>query len=304
MAAPKHVSNRYWSIAKRLPTSQLQRESEFSFKMSDEDFFNLDIGKRGHDYYLGFYSRSGIDLVFKKYGVYKQLAKKGFKNIDISMDTSDPYRHRLTLYDTKKQIRRMVVELILKKSMIKIDMPFETELNGTTHETLAIEWLCMQNPEKKFSNKRPRLPGQSYPGLGLASRTVELIMISAWRLRMAALVNIPDHYHNAYLYSRIFRYINPKDEGKLLAMNRDMRKYDLATVAWAIQAEAVIEKNTLKTAQWFVSQQILPFDDRLIHLFESKEYFKAVTRESETHKFVLDMKKFELYKNKRRTDEA
>jgi hypothetical protein len=304
MAVKKHIENRFWNIAKRLSSNQLQRESESNLNLSDNDFFKIDIGKRGHNYFLGYYSKSGMELVLNKYGVYKELAKKGFKNIDLVLDTADPYRHRLTLYDITYNRRRMIVELILKKSVIQVEMPFKSELNGTNYETIAIEWLCMQNPDQPFSKKRPQLPGQNHPGLGLASKTIQLIMISAWRLRMSALLNIPDHYHNAFLYSRIFRYINPKDEGRLIAMIRDTKKYDLATVAWAIQGEAIVDKNTGDPVKWFISQQILPFDERLIKLFESKEYHKAIDNEAALYKFELDMHKYELYKCKRRNNEA
>jgi len=304
MPVKNHIRNRYWNIAKRLSTTQLQRELDSSLDLSDDDFFKVDIGKRGHNYFLGYYSKPGMEFVLKKYGVYKELSKKGFRNIDLVLDTADPYKHRLTLYDIKNNDRRMVVELILKKSIIKVEMPFETEINGTDHETLAIEWLCMQNPGQPFTKKRPQLPGQNYPGLGLASDTVQLIMISAWRLRMSALVNIPDHYHNAFLYSRIFRYIDPRDEGRLMAMIRDMQKFDLSTVAWAIQGGAIIDKNTGDPLKWFISQQILPFDERLIKLFESKEYYNAINDEANLYKFEIDKKKYELYMSKRRNNEA
>ena len=88
-------------------------------------------------------------------------------------------------------------------------MPFDTEYNGKSYETIAIEWMSLQNPYGEFTKDRPQLPGQQKPGLGVASKAVELLIIMAWRLNLSGLLNTPDHYHNAYLYSRIFYYLNP-----------------------------------------------------------------------------------------------
>lgn len=290
----------YWYIAKRLSTAQLQREPESGLKLSDEDFFNLDIGNRGHDYFLGYYSKSGLDLVFKKYGVYREFAQRGFRNIDFMIDTIDPYRHRLTVYDVSRETRRMLVELILKKSIIKINMPFKTALNGKEFETLAIEWLCMQNPDAPFTGNRPQYPGQNHPGLGMASRAVELLLISAWRLNMAGLVNIPDHYHNAYLYSRIFHYIQPQDEARLRAMARDLKDYDLHTIAWAMMAEAVTDSATGKPVQWFVAKQITPLDEGLKGLFNSRIYRNTIKESCKQFHYELNEEKYNQYISDRR----
>jgi len=300
MGVHKIVGSRYWSIAKRLSTAQLQRQAADSLNLSDDDFFNLDIGKRGHDYFLGFYSKAGLELVFRKYGVYKEFSRKGYKNIEFNIDTTDPYRHRLIVHDISVHPKIMLVELVVKKTLIEIHMPFETVLNGKQYETLAIEWLCMQNPKASFSKSRPRLPGQKYPGLGMASRVVELLLISAWRLNMAGLVNIPDHYHNAYLYTKIFHYINPDDEARLRAMMRDMKGLSLETVAWAMVGEAIIDKETGDPVKWFVAKQITPLDNELKALFDSKIYRDTIREQSNKYHYKFDKSKYEYFINKRR----
>jgi hypothetical protein len=293
------VPKRYWQIAKRLTTAQLQKDDGDDQIINESDLFNLDIGRRGRNFFLGFYSLEGLKLAFEKYEVIRALNEKGFKDIVYDLDTSDPYVHRLTLFNKQKCKDDILIELVLKKYNVVIDMPFKTPLNGKCFETVAIEWMCLQNPYVDFSKKRPRLPGQKFPGLGLASKSVELLMIMSWRLNLAGLVNTPDHYHNAYLYSKIFYYLNPEFQARLMAIARDLKSYPLDTIAWAIEWDAVLDLTTGKPLKWMVGKQIVPFNNDLKRLFDSREYNKIVKTKMKDHKFKLDIEKFNEIKAQR-----
>ncbi len=266
------VPKKYWQIAKRLTTAQLQKETIDDRIINETDLFNLDIGRRGRNFFLGFYSLEGLKLAFEKYDVLKALKEKGFTDIIYDLDTSDPYVHRLTLFNEKKTKNDILIELVLKKYNVIIDMPFSTQLNGKCFETVAIEWMCLQNPYSDFTKKRPRLPGQRFPGLGLASKSVELLMIMSWRLNLAGLVNTPDHYHNAYLYSKIFYYLDPELQARLLAIARDLKGQSLDKIAWAIEWDAVNDLNTGKPLKWLAGKQIVPFNKELKKLFQFQIY--------------------------------
>lgn len=286
------ITKKYWQIAKRLTTAQLQKEDQESGILSESDLFYLDIGKRRRNCFLGYYSLKGLKLVFEKYGVIDDLKKLGFDKIIYDLDTNDPYLHRLTLYNQRQTPHDMLVEIKLKKENITIDMPFQTVLNGKSFETLAIEWMSMQNPYAQFTKKRPQLPGQKHPGLGLASKAVELLMIMCWRLNLAGLINTPDHYHNAFMYSRIFFYLNPLYQAKLLALARDLKRYPLDMIAWAIEWGLVYDQVQNQPLEWFVGKQIVPFNDKLKELFNSKEYKDYVRENMSRFKYRLDKKKY------------
>ncbi len=295
------VSKKYWQIAKRLTTAQLQKESSEKGFVNETDLFNINIGKRGHDFFLGYYSKEGLELAFEKYGIFDHLRGKGFKNLIFNIETNDPYVHRLTIHNQINDMDHLLIELVLKKKFIQIDVPFETKLNGKRIETLAIEWLCLQNPQAQFGKDKPKLPGQRFPGLGMASRAVELLIISAWRLNLAGLVNTPEHFHNAHLYSRIFFYLNPDDQAKLMALARDTAPYELHEVAWAIEWGLLKQKESDEPFRWFVAEQIVPLDEKLKNLFNSAKYRKLVKKGMQQFHFTLDYKRFlELKKEKQR----
>ena len=293
-----NIPKKYWHIAKRLTSVQLQKQSDDGNIISETDLFNINIGKRGHNFFLGYYSLEGLKLAFEKYDVLNKLEEKGFTDLIYELDTNDPYVHRLILFHKKKSPQNMLIELVLKKYNVIIDMPFDTKYNGKTYETIAIEWMCLQNPYAEFTDERPQLPGQQNPGLGVASKAVELLMIMAWRLNLYGLINTPDHYHNACLYSKIFYYLNPDYQARLLAIMRDLKKYPLDTIAWAIEWGAVMDLNLKKPIKWSVGKQIVPLHQDLKNLFNSKEYKNAVYQKMKKYNFKLDIQKYEKIKDR------
>jgi len=281
------VSRKFWKIAQRLTFNELQREN-ISIDLVEEDFFNLNIGKRGHNLFLGFYSKAGLELVLKKYSIYSALAKKGYKDIMIDMDVSDPYKHCLRIFFNKKSDDTKLAEIVVRRDAVSVDVPFDTTLKGKKMESLIIEWLLLQSPNKPFPKERPALPGQKYPGLGLSPKILELLAIAVWRLGMKGIINIPDHYHNAALYSRIFHYENPADQAKLEAIIRDTREYPLHVVAWAVELGGLRDVRNDKIFEWFVSKQVLPLSRAWLQVFRSKEYRNRVKLLKNEYEFELD----------------
>ncbi len=281
-------NKKYWQVAKRLSTAQLQIDSYDDAYITDNDLFNVDISKRGHNFFLGYYSHTGLKMTIEKYGIAETLKEKGFKAVHYKIDTDDPYKHKLTFFDGN----RMLIEVVLKRLNIKLDILGKPDLKNKRANTLAIEWMAMQNPDASFTKYRPQLPGQQYPGLGLASKAVELLMIIAWRLKLAGLVNTPQQFHNAHLYSRIFFYLNPEHQAILMALNRDMKRYPLAKTAWALEWGAIFERQQDEPFTWFAAKQIVPLDKELKRVFNSWDYRRKVRKLSEQYKFRLDEDKY------------
>jgi hypothetical protein len=280
--------NKYWRIAHSLQTEQLQRQASDSLSFSEQDLFSTDPGHRGGSLLLGYYSEAGIKLALEKYGIYAKLSHLGLSSPITVMDTSDPYKHRLAIYDGKRIPERLVSEVVLRKQQIKINMPYHTRLNGRAFNGLAIDWMCMQNPYKTFNENRPRLPGQRFPGLGMSAVVVELLMIISWRLKLAGLINIPEHYHNALFYSKIFYYLDPDIQAKFLAIKKQFRDYSLFKISWGIDWGCVIDLNLQKPFEWITSNQLVPLDKELKNHFYGKRYREYVREKKREFRFSFD----------------
>jgi hypothetical protein len=291
-------SHKFWRIARRLNKTNLQQPTVSSLDLTEEDLFNLDIGKRGGDFFLGYYSQEGVKLALEKYGFYAELKNRGFENVITNVDTTDLYKHKISVYNDEKLQKNLLIELVMRKSFFKLNLPFQHKHKGKYFQCLTIDWLAMQNPEAEFTARRPRLPGQKRPGLGMSILAVELLMITCWRLKLAGLVNFPSHYHNAFLYSKIFYYLDPVAQAKYLAIKKAFKTFPLDKLSWGIDWGCVKDKNTNETFTWIVSEQIVPVDERLKKLFSGKKYKKYVNEKMKEYKFVFDEEKYQEIKKK------
>jgi hypothetical protein len=273
-------------LSEKLPTMEWP-DIIGEFDLDERDLFNLNIGQRGNNLFLGFFSINGLQIVFEKYKIKKKLNKLGFNNLHLDIDTSDAYKHKVIVQNIKHGTIEKLIELVVRKDIIEINMPFECALNGNKYDVLTVEWLKMQNPRMVFSSKKPKLPGQEYPGLGIGSEALELIVMAARRLGLLGVVNIPDHFHNAYFYSKIFHYVNPKDQAKLMAIIRDTQGRHISNVAWAIERGLLIDKKKNQPFKWFIEKQVFPLTKEWRRLYNSKEYKEYVKKKQKKYHYEI-----------------
>ena len=145
----------------------------------------------------------------------------------------------------------------------------------------------MQNPRAEFSLERQRLPGQEHPGLGLGRWLVELLRMMAERLDCTGLMNIPRHYHNAYLYSKQMLCFDPRDQGYLEAMMRDLGHLPLVETSVAIDQGRLRDAETGAPLRWEGRPQVMPVKPELNAFFARRAYIRAVARARERHHFEL-----------------
>ncbi|MFZ0391235.1 MAG: hypothetical protein WAN36_12330 [Calditrichia bacterium] len=274
-------------ISRRLPTHQLRRLREEQVKLDYQEIVQSLGESGGSPYFLGYYSPTGIEFALERYGFLDRLRRQGFEELKVVVNTHDPYKQRIALYFKKKLPSHLLGELVVKRNHIMLYPPFQSKLNGRSFEVVVVEWLCMQNPQGRFSAKKPRLPGQKYPGLGMGSLMMELLVIMCRRLRVAGLLNMPEHFHNAQMYSSQFFYLDPIFEARRFAIARDLLKqYNLAEISWAIDLELVKEND--QPFKWFTAEQIIPLNPDLKEYLKSREYRRRVKTEAGLLHYSLD----------------
>lgn len=255
--------------------------------------------KGGSLYFLGFYSRAGIDLAFKKYGFYEELEKRGFRDFQLVLDTRDPFRQRLALYSETVDPERLLAEIVVRRQSIRLDAELAgPELAAREFEVLYVEWLCLQNPRAEFTGERPRLPGQAYPGLGLGWVAQTFLLLTCRRLRLPAILNVPEYFHNAHIYSKGFHYIDPVFEGRRRTLSRDLvGPMTLADASWAIDRGCVLENG--EPFEWFVKRELYPLGAELRGYFESEWYSAAVAEAEAAVEYRIDTAKWDAFLRER-----
>lgn len=177
-------------------------------------------GRRGPPRLMGFYTREGLEYALHRYGLLSHLARLGYSQLRVEIDSTSTGRVRLL--GTADRVEHALVELDLERRRIG---------DGTF---LYINWLSLRHPRVRFSAHRPQLPGQDVPGLGLAREMNEMLMLMAKRLVLDGVAFRPAWYHIAYAGRHRARFMDPARQGRFEAMLRDFAGRPLLEVTTAV----------------------------------------------------------------------
>ena len=199
------------------------RHVDINLALSDDELMEQIHSLSGSSLFLGTYTEEDLRAVLEEFGLLGRVEKLGFHNIILKIDTSDPLAQRLSIFDTRVERDSMLGEIILRLAVLNIHNFrgfLRAEEVTEAHELmekmldfkiniLIIEWLSMQNPTIGFDGTKPQLPGQEHPGLGVGRIVEKMLITVAERRKRGGLLNIPEYFHNAYLYSPPFHFVNP-----------------------------------------------------------------------------------------------
>ena len=242
----------------------------------------------GTGLFLDYYSPEGMRAGLEHYGFLGLLRERGFDELLLSMDTDDPQRQILRVHFDCKDPEHLLVELVARFRTLTSSAEAVEEGAAETYRMVSIEWMLMQNPQANFTLDRRCLPGQQYPGLGLGRWTVELLRLMAERLSCTGLMNIPCHYHNAYLYSKQMLCFDPEDQGYLEAMKRDLSALPLVETSEAIDNGALRLEGHDGPVTWEGKPQVMPVQPELNQYFVRPGYIEAVSAAREKFRFRLE----------------
>lgn len=173
-------------------------------------------------------------------------------------------------------------------------------------QMIAIEWLRFQNPKKPWGTMVP-LPGQFHPGLGSVDDMQMLLQQLCEKRDRDGVLNIPEHWHNAYVYSRMrwsYHFLNPVFEGFFLstraALEKDIKERGLAMVAWAVNLgllrcrvpQEMVSKGvdplTTFAIKWVGQEQVTAAKPKLLEYFSSPGYKDMVRKYTRPELFYID----------------
>jgi acetoin utilization deacetylase AcuC-like enzyme len=218
---------RFAGISARLTPADLGGAGDFITADEIEDALGLGTGRRRGRLLLDFYTASGMELALDRYGVFQQLTRLGYHGFRVSFDQSGP-GDRVRLTGQADGQEHVLVEAILERARC-LGVP-----------VLYVHWLSLRHPRAHFSERRPRLPGQDVPGLGLAREAGTMLARMAVRLGLAGVVFRPSHYHLAYSARYGFTFVDPERQGRFEAMVRDLGHLPLLEATSAVSDGRVL----------------------------------------------------------------
>jgi len=258
-------------------------------RLTDEDFY-LDLSaNRGTSLFLGQYSRRGSMFVLERLGLFSYMAELGLDNPAVHIDTSQPFRHLFRLMHADENRELLITEAVMREGTFKFSRGKDRQKSKEIFSILALEWLLMQNPLGTFTYRRPQLPSQEYPGLGLAREAFEIFYWLARRRKVDGVLIIPDSLHTAIIYSREFLFPDPQYQAMILQVRQTLlRRRNLAQVSWACQEQKITNVVYGSTFKWEPSEMLLPVSKRLHDYFYSRRYRRNVTRQRDKYRFEIE----------------
>jgi hypothetical protein len=180
----------------------------------------------------------------------------------------------LRLRAKKRHRSQMLLLMELVVAKVQKKLPISDDGGQSEVPLLSVEWLLLQDPTASFSLERPQLPGQDHPGLGISEEIQELLVQVCRRLSLEGIYDRPSHYHNAFVTRRTFHFVEPREEGRFLAIGETVAGLPIP------EATALVEDPGLVLADgtavyWTPADHIMPLSDRLRRYFESDAYLAA-----------------------------
>ncbi|AWV90325.1 hypothetical protein DN745_13700 [Bradymonas sediminis] len=262
-----------------------------------DDLGLMDLFDYDPELWLGFYTKEGLSLALERYGMNKDLRKRGFKEIRLELNLEDSEEQMLRIWSERPKIEEPLLELVASRTVLHFRDDFLDATTPAFAPMLNIHWLLMQNPRSSFGPDRLPLPGQVHPGSGLGEQVMGLLTNTCRRLKLGGLVTVPAHFHNAIMYAGTYHYIDPQAEGALQALQRDLFNgksplddpTHLVAASWAFQWKMIVDKKNdpEEPYEWFHEAMVHPCNSEMRAYFESPKYLDEVAAARDTHDFKI-----------------
>lgn len=154
----------------------------------------------------------------------------------------------------------------------------ERKLGSGTLALLVIQWVSLQHVRGSFTSERPRLPGQSYPGLGVGRKLYRVLWVLARELGKDALSAFPMYFHNAVYYAGGFHYLDPQKQAELVALRRDLAHLPLNVASEGVSEGRLTDGASGEAVDWNPGEMLAPISRRLRSYFTGRDYSDEVDR--------------------------
>jgi len=271
-----------------------------------EDLFS------SNNLFMGKYDDNKMMAKLDRVGIIGILHNRGYRDLVVSIIRPDDYTSRLYVNFESQEKETRLIELIVREGIFKPREDFIPSYDFSEGlSMLLIEWVALQDPKASFSPEKPRLPGQQYPGVGGLKNMQELLYHLCKSSGKDAIVDVPEYFHSAAIYSRlytqiydrIYAFFSPVDAGIMHAMLRDLTDRPLADISFAVAFDCLLDARTGKSVKWRTSEQIYPVSRKLKRYVEDDKYKEIVLKTMEERSYAIDWDRFEQIKTQGLIDE-
>jgi hypothetical protein len=245
---------------------------------------------------FGYYSADGIKYALEALGVFDILGSKGYQDLSVSV-SGNAFTQDLRIHGRADGLAYLLVEGRFRRTAWSF--PKEACPNGDppkrSFQVVVIEWFLLQNPRAQFTDSRPRLPGQKHPGLGMRDQVLELFQVVARRLDLDAYVAQAKLFHNAFMYSPMLLFTDPRRQAELSSIRAAAGQAILQDITLAMEGGFLLKNR--EQYQWTGAEMIHPLSETLIRAFRGCSHQERVVELTESMHFQFDWEAYQRSKD-------
>jgi len=265
-----------------------KKKTKLTETILKEEDISLDFSRaRGSILFLGRYSLPEVLQVLRKKNFIKEAQKRKLWPLVFQVDSSDFPLQRFQIFYRSAKPENLVVDLKIREGFFSFTPPLSLKLKKKRYRFLFLEWLTLQNPRLDFTNKDLPLPSQKHPGLKLSRKIMDLFVYVARLIQADGIMAFPAYFHNAILFSRYFKFINPVKEAEVRTIRKTAVSVPIKQLAWMVHW-GCLRCEDGRLYEWLSSEQLYPLNKELKRYFLSHEYQQKVKEAEAKYAFSID----------------
>jgi hypothetical protein len=254
------------------------------FKDSDKKKFNfepnsfeLNLSDPGQDLkgfrieeglIFGRFSKEDILNMLENSNVLSKLVERGYPNYILETNFLSYLDNRIFIKNENGQV---LVHLRLKMDN------FEFSKIQRSLKMIYIDWLLTQNLKMgKLEGKKKLFDGQEYPGLNIFKEMTRFILGMSRDLGAHGIFNVPEYFHDAVLFHKNFKFLDPRKEGNFRALIQSFKKYSLHVLSGLIHQNRIYDEVEGKTYNWKHGEMFYTESIEIHDMIFDKKYFEEV----------------------------
>ena len=236
------------------------------------------------------YDAPALQRLFEDAGVCDGLRARGFDDIAVAIVGDGLVLPCVTLGARKDGLSHVLLEARLRRTTVAIPpIGLDDGAEQAPLDLLLVYWVRAEDPTVAFTAARPRLPLQNHPGLGMLRRAFRVAVRIAGELAADGVGSRPKFFHDAVIFqrSRLFLHLDPGEQGRFEALERDLAALSLRDASIAVAGWCVRDESD-RVVHWQPGWQIFPISPRLVEHFHLPRYGDGVAAARAANHFHVD----------------
>ncbi|MGE0492576.1 MAG: hypothetical protein AB7S38_25400 [Vulcanimicrobiota bacterium] len=256
---------------------------ELDWSLNDDELLSTLVRHESSPLLFGAFNPERVMEDLQESGILDSIRQRGYTDFYPDATSHVHFEDRFLLWGVHPRAEQPQMLMDIRTHRGQLEGSCPDSLRQYSLNALVWDWISLQDPMASFS--RPPLPGQECPGLGVFRQATALMLRYVREMKLDALVAVPEYFHNAFLYSRAFRFFEAERQGEFEALVRDLMPLGLAEASRALDEGRVRQGD--EPFGWRPGEMVLPLGKSTEEHFQSVRYQARVaevrTQRNYTH---------------------